>query len=440
MNLTHIKHIGNGGFSVVDMVKDDHDNIYARKTYQFNQLGDFSEAFIDKCKTRFIREAEFLEEMTHPNIVKILYKNLENDPPFYLMPVAEEVLSNELRRDKNLDGNRITAIMDIISAIEELHSVSKFHRDLKPANVLKFRNEVGLPYYTVSDYGLMRDSLAKNTVLTTVETQKGSDDYTAPELSNDIRNASAQSDIYSLGCILHDMFGMDPRTPFTEINENTEYGPVFRGCTKVNEDARFDDVSDLRDEIMSIHESQGPEKSSSDEINRILDLNTLTEQEAKFLAKYIDDHRDEDEGKYVLGRINIPHIEQINELAPKRWRILAQNYCEWIINSSFNFELCDGYANRLYSFFNLGKIDIKVECIKAILNLGTKHNRFYVERKSVALIDKSMDENLARSLKVEFMTDKEGFKKIIRRLGFSIDYKIDNLHPILKSAYIEINR
>lgn len=440
MEHTYIKNIGYGGFSVVDLVQDNQGNQYAKKTYKFNQIGDFTEAFKNKCKQRFIREAQFLEEMNHPNIVKILHKNLEHEPPYYLMPVAVEVLSDELRVDKALGGYGISAIMDIIAAIEELHLISKFHRDLKPGNVLKFLDEEGNPYYAVSDYGLMRDNLAKNTVLTTVETQKGSDDYTAPELSNDIRNASEQSDIYSLGCILHDMFGIDPRTPFTEINENSQYGPVFRGCTKINQDTRFENVSDLRDEIMSIYESQGPEKSSSEQINKILNVVELSEKEAKFLAKYIDDHRYEDEGKYVLGRINISHIEQIHVLAPKRWRILAQNYCEWISNNSFNFELCDGYANRLYSFFNLGKIDIKVECIKAMLYLGTNHNRYYVERKSVAIINKSMDENLARSLKVDFMTDKDGFKYIIGRLQYSINYNIDNLHPILKNAYLEVTK
>lgn len=440
MTLTFQKKIGYGGFSVVDLVTDEHQNPYARKTYMFNQIGVFTQNFMDKCKQRFIREAEFLEEMGHPNIVKILHKNLDHDPPYYLMPVAESVLADDLRTDNTLGGQRISAMMDIIAAIEELHSVSKFHRDLKPGNVLKFRNEKGEPYYAVSDYGLMRDNLAKNTVLTTVETQKGSDDYTAPELSNDIRNASAQSDIYSLGCILHDMFGIDPRTPFTEINENSDYGPVFRGCTKINEEARFDNVSDLRDEIMSIYESQGAEKSSSEEINYILEKNELTEQEAKFLAKYIDDTRNEDEGKYVLGRVNIPHIEAIHELAAKRWRILARNYCDWISNGNFRFELCDGYASRLMSFYKLGKMDIKVECIKALLLLGTKHNRFYVERKAVALIDASMDDNMARSLKVEFMTDKDNFRYIMRRLKFSIDYKFDNLHPILKSAYIEVSK
>ncbi|WP_036157259.1 protein kinase domain-containing protein [Maribacter forsetii] len=440
MNITFIRNIGYGGFSIVDLVRDDAGKEYARKTYEFNQQGDFSEAFKNKCKIRFKREAQFLEEMVHPNIVKILHKNLEHDPPYYLMPVAEAVLADELRVDETLGGNRITVIMDIIAAIEELHSISKFHRDLKPGNVLKFLDDEGNPYYAVSDYGLMRDNLTKNTILTTVETQKGSDDYTAPELSNDIRNGSAQSDIYSLGCILHDMYGIDPRTPFTEISENSEFGPVFRSCTKVNDDSRFDNVSDLRDEIMSIYESLGSEQSSSDEINRILEIQELDEKEAKFLAKYIDDNRGEDEGRYVLARINIAHIEKIYQLAPKRWRILAKNYCEWISNNSFNFELCDGYANRLLAFYKLGGLDIKVECIKALLCMGTSHNRYYVERKSVALIDNSMEENLARSLKVDYMTDKSGFLRIINRLKTSINYDIEKLHPLLRMAYIELSK
>lgn len=435
MKLKKLGHLGYGGFSTVDLVEDDDGNEYARKTYQFNQVGNFPHTFKEKCKKRFINEANFIEATEHPNIVTIQYKDLECDPPFYLMPVAEIVLSEELKKDKTLGGNQISAIMDIISAIEELHSYSKYHRDMKPGNVLKFRREDGTPYYAVSDFGLLRDENSNKTVLTTVETQKGSDDYTAPELSIDIRNASAQSDIYSIGCILHDMYGIDRRTPFTEIVENSPYGPVFRNCTKINEDNRFDDVGDLRDAIMSIYESYDDNSSQSDEINEILSKTTLDEQEAKFLTNYIDDKKNDEEGMYILGRINFHHIDEVYRLAPKRWRILAKNYCEWIQNNSFNFELCDGYANRLLSFYDLAMPDIKNECLLALLELGTSHNRFYVERKAVRLMDSSMNDDLARSLKIDFSTDKRKFCATINKLVRSIGYNTDNLHPEILKAY-----
>ncbi len=435
MNLKYIKHLGYGGFSTVDLVSDENGHEYARKTYMFNQVGNFPESFKEKCKERFIREANFIEEMDHPNIVPILYKDLTSDPPFYLMPVAEIVMAEELKLDRTLGGNGISAMMDIISAIEELHMYSRYHRDLKPANVLKFKTDDNSTYYAVSDFGLLRDGMSKKTVLTTVETQKRSDDYTAPELSYDIRNASAQSDIYSLGCILHDMFGVDPRTPFTEINENSEYGPVFRACTKINEDNRFDNVGDLRDAILSIHESKLDTGSLGEEVINIIEKTTLTEHEAKFLASYIDEKRDSEEGKYILGRINFHHIDQIYNLAPKRWRILAKNYCYWIQNNSFQFELCDGYANRLIAFFDLAMPDIKTECLLALLELGTSHNRFYVERKAVRLMDSTMDDSLARSLKIDFTTDKAKFCRTIKRLNQSIGYNPNSLHPLLLEAY-----
>lgn len=71
----------------------------------------------------------------------------------------------------------------------------------------------------------------------------------------------------------------------------------------------------------------------------------------------------------------------------------------------------------------------------ALLNLGTYHNRFYVERKAVRLIGFSMDDNLARAIKVDFMTDKTEFCRIIKKLNFSINYDVTNMHPLLNKAY-----
>ena len=169
--------------------------------------------------------------MEHPNIVPILGGDLDSDPPFFLMPVATTSLDKELSDDRSLGGNFKAVLMDIIAGLEEMHSVQMCHRDLKPQNVLKFKRDGGV-YYAISDFGFV--SLKDSTLskLTTTGMVKGSDYYSAPEIVADLRKGNAASDVFSLGCILHDMVGTDERVPGREIREDGEFGWLLRACTR----------------------------------------------------------------------------------------------------------------------------------------------------------------------------------------------------------------
>lgn len=437
MTLEHIENLGFGGFSIVDRVRDQNGNEYARKTFKINQGEDFPDEMIPKCLERFKREAGFLESIQHKNIVKILGKDLSAKPPYYLMPVADSILKKDLETDKTLAGNRINLLMDVISCLEEIHSIGTYHRDLKPGNILSFTDNDGYKYFAVSDFGLMRDNISTNTTLTTSQMSKGNDMYTAPEIANDIRSASACSDIYSVGCLIHEMYGLENRKPFVQIKETGNFATVMKICTNVNPLNRYDNVSDLRDAILSIHGVVGDEKPQDERVNSILEKEAeLDDTEAKFLAKFIDSNKDEEEGKLCLARLNNSHIEQIIHHSLPLWNILAENYCDWIKgkNGGFNFALCDGFGNRLIRFYELGNINVKAECLLAMLLLGTTHNRFYVERKVVKLLGHDMDENLARRIAIEFMADKSIFCKVISDLGYSIDFNTNNLHPKIQEA------
>ncbi len=438
MTLTYIENLGKGGFSDVDLVEDKKRNQYARKTFKINQPTPVTPKEEEKFKKRFIVEASFLESINHKNIVKILEKDLSHNPPYYLMPVAEKVLKDELITDKTLGGNSTNMIMDILSGLEELHSIGKYHRDLKPGNILKFKDANNKVYYAISDFGLMRDNSSTLTTVTTHAMQKGSDSYTAPELASDIRLATAQSDIFSIGCILHDIHGTGNRIPFTEIFENTNYGSIIKGCTRIRPDRRFSSINDLREAILSLDESSGPSTSISDVINKILDSKEISKPEAISICNYIDKNIENIEGQEALRKLNIPHIEQIYKHDESKWMILAKNYSDWIRESSFTFNLCDAYAIRLEKFHDLGSIDIKAECTIAMLLMGTRHNRFYVEKKVVKLLDKRIDENLAKRLAIEFRSEKRTFCRAIDHLKQSIRYDISNAHPTINSALKEI--
>ena len=126
---------------------------------------------------------------------------------------------------------------------------------IKPQNVLRFSDTSGekpVTYYAVCDFGLISLVESQLTALTATGMAKGSDHYTAPEMTKDLRKASAQSDIYSLGCILHDIVGTDDRIPCGEIKEDGPYGGILRGCTRSDPSRRFRTARSVLDALVSV--------------------------------------------------------------------------------------------------------------------------------------------------------------------------------------------
>lgn len=441
MELTRIRNIGQGGFGIVDEVENNKGEKFACKTFQVNQPLPLSASLEDNVKKRFKREAQLQSLIKHENIVPVLHLLLDKTPPRFLMPLAVNSLEHDLTLDKTLGGKYMNALMDIIAGLEELHSLRYYHRDLKPANVLRFKRGNGEDYYAIGDFGLMSVQQTNVSSLTQTGMRMGSDFYTAPEIVKDLKNATAQSDIFSIGCIIHDMVGKEDRIPMSEISEKGDFSAILLGCTRKDPKRRFKSVTALREALLSLGDIKiKPKTEKGAEIFDILVMEpeAIDEKKWKEVIAFVQDEYKSADSIAAMRKITLAHLDDIIKKYPDIAAELGLMYAKWIREGSFDFDECDGLSIRLNKFIASCPIDVQSECLLSMLYMGTNHNRFYVERKFVGLVGKALDNDIARRLSIEFRVEDIDLCKAIRHLKDSINFSISSLHPLLLQTVNDI--
>ena len=144
-------------------------------------------------------EVALARRVSHPNCCRV-YDIAEHDgQPFLTMEFIDgEDLASLLRRVGRLSGEKaVEAARQLCAALAAVHDQGLLHRDLKPANVmLDGRGRVRL-----TDFGLagFADRVRGREILA------GTPAYMAPEQQAG-GGVSVQSDLYSLGLILYELF------------------------------------------------------------------------------------------------------------------------------------------------------------------------------------------------------------------------------------------
>src|SRR3954465_10922921 len=103
----------------------------------------------------------------------------------------------------------VSIVAQVAPALDAAHAAGLVHRDVKPANVLVTPDELGDHAY-LTDFGLTKQ-LDTEDSLTVPGFFIGTVDYVSPE---QIRGGEVgpESDVYSLGCLLH--YALMGRPPF----------------------------------------------------------------------------------------------------------------------------------------------------------------------------------------------------------------------------------
>ena len=243
---------------------------------------------------------------------------------------------------------------------------------------------------------------------------------------------------------MHDIFGNGARrVPYTEISLPGPVGEIIKKCTKVVASRRYRSISSLRDELYQVLDDTEVEFSSSDEMALVECLRKnekLTDEQWDDIFLTLEE---QDEGlekcRNIFYAISESHIDQLCLETPELFNALGSYFSEFMSKNSFDFDYCDILASKAEKFYDNGELEIKAKIALALLELGTSHNRWYVERKFLRLAGLDISANLAQRIISEIEVDEIDFEKKIKHLEGSISASRNELHPLLLQFLNEAN-
>ncbi len=158
-----------------------------------------------QAEGRFDREAKRLNQLFHPNIVRLLATGAEpGGRAFMVMEYVDGVtLQAYLEKRKRLDIEDFAPIAaQILKAIGYAHTQGMIHRDLKPSNIMLCTRNGRANVVKILDFGLAR--LIEGDQQITTDQVVGTAGFLAPE-QYDGRTIDQRVDVYALGILFYTM-------------------------------------------------------------------------------------------------------------------------------------------------------------------------------------------------------------------------------------------
>lgn len=406
----------------------------ARKTFDPDTAAYANHLELDKLRKRFEREVKYQAELGRNGAMPIVGCDLNADPPWFVMPLADKTYEQQIADDRKANTISAQPLMDILAGLEQMHELGYVHRDLKPQNVLLWQGT-----WRLSDFGLAASVVSTGTSRFTTMSSWGTESYMAPEQRNDFKGTKAPADIYSFGCILHELIDGSSRIPFVVQRVNGPYDYIIRKCTEQDPAKRFKSIGGLRavlsDELR--HDPSLVRSAATEEWAKELEkINSWDSKRAEEFVALLEGASPGNE-LHIIASVSDEHLETFAIKAPDDWEPLALAYCEWA-RSDFTFEFCDVIAARLRTIFNetRSSVSVKANVATAMASVGRKNNRFYCMRLLGKMTDKEIADSLAQRIAMEIRANDlcDDFETCAR-IVFGWDR--DNYHPRIKHVLDE---
>lgn len=241
-------------------------------------------------------EGEILGAMQHPSIASVYSCGVTEirlrDHPYIAMEYIHEAISiDQYVSHHNLAmKERLKIFNEVCNSIIHAHQLGVIHRDIKPSNVLV--DQEGQP--KLIDFGVAHAGGVQpaNLTWTAPECLLGTLAYMAPEqLTGTHPSPSISMDVYALGALLyiivtgkqmHQIEGVSLWTAIQRIKLGSfssskilmpgvskDLDAVVNMCTQVNPNDRYENVSDLRDDIVRLLDGTPVEARASSVFHRL---------------------------------------------------------------------------------------------------------------------------------------------------------------------------
>jgi len=161
----------------------------------------------EQHRERFAREAELLDQLRHPSIVRhVAHGITERGELFLAMEWLDgEDLARRLERGRLSVPDTLAVARGMLAGLVAAHAIGVIHRDVKPRNVYL---EGGAPERAkLLDFGIAR---VRGAVMTQTGRVVGTVGYMAPEQVRAARDLDARADVFAAGCVLFECLAGRP--------------------------------------------------------------------------------------------------------------------------------------------------------------------------------------------------------------------------------------
>lgn len=374
--------VGKGGMGEVVKVLDTaSDEILALKYCT-------SEDKLDK--RRFAREVRMMSDIEHTNVMPIVFHNLDHSPPYFLMPLADHSLQDELEGTTELEeteeafseDSALEIFREICKGIQAVHNAQATHRDIKPGNIMRLEDSS----LVVSDLGLAKQDDRDTTILTATRAAVGTRIYMAPEQFGGSREADQRADIYQLGKTLYQL--ITGKLPLyidsSLLPDGLDY--IVDKATKQNPDQRYQTVGGFMDAIEShlraTRAGANPEQeydAAIQEADSLALSQSFKETNAKAILALIM-RFSEDSEVFIeqFDRIPIGLLGAMAQHVPDELTAVLGTYCNAIENeiSGFSFSYAEVVAAKMRIVYDMGHTEHRITAIRATMIASVALNRY----------------------------------------------------------------